>query len=165
MLNKYILLIVLMTPYPWERVFSQGGWDIGYVPIQVVDSTLIGQDIRIDFKQSSDDTITDLEISRLDIRELLITSDTITLSILGKNFEFVEEWELYDDEALIRHQTLKSLDSLDGSPLIIWEVVLEQVTDEYVYVGASIIRNKNIRVIELVLDRTRIKGLLRKEYN
>jgi hypothetical protein len=103
-------------------IYAQGSVDIEYYPIDSINQSFIGKEIRIDFMIYEDYQIID---SAMTFRSFLKSEDTFSLKIQKKLVQFKEKWLLYPDEALLRDQTCRSVNSKD--PILIREIILERV--------------------------------------
>lgn len=66
------------------NIHAQGGWNIKYVPLDSITDSLIGNEVRFDFKGEENDTLSTPDISKLEIRRILGKQDTIKLTISNK---------------------------------------------------------------------------------
>src|SRR5687768_1541104 len=94
----YIALICIIVSFVIniKSAFSQGSWDIDYLPIDSINNSFIGKEIRLDFKSNRVDTL-DKAIDVFLIRRLLLNKDTISLTIDGKRYKVKENWIFYVD--------------------------------------------------------------------
>ena len=104
--NKLIILFVLVVNS--FSVFAQGGCNIKYIPIDLLNTNLISKEIRLDFKSTDLDVIKETP-NIFEIRRLLSTKDTITINVGKKNIAFIENWELRVDECILSKQTLNGV--------------------------------------------------------
>lgn len=154
----YLLILFLMCSF--RTVFAQGGWDIKYIQLDQINSSLFGYEVRFDFKQSYQDTLTELKISKLDTRSLLVSQDTIEIIVKNEKLLFIERWKLYDDEGFVQEQYIESLNPLG---LTIRQMILKKISNCTIDVDAELIGNGFNETIEITLDKTKIKGVLIKE--
>ncbi len=155
---KLSLIIVLLGSN--NAVYSQGAWDIEYSPIQSVNDSLIGKEIRLDFRTNLADTIKG-NVSVLSIRNLLSKKgDIVWLNIAEKSIQFIEDWKIHVDYGTIKDQTLISLDK----KIIINEMFLKRINDTSIIIEANVMTNRKSpqsnhnEVIKI--DKSLIKGIL-----
>lgn len=156
---KYYLIILLLTCSS-RTVFAQGGWNIRYIQIDQINSSLLGNEVMFDFKQSNQDTLTNLKVSKLDTRSLLISQDTIEIIVKNEKLLFIERWKLYDDQGFVEEQYIESLNPLG---LTIKQMTLKKISNCNIVVDAVLVGNGLNETIEISLDKTQIKGVLIKE--
>jgi hypothetical protein len=89
--------------------YSQGAWDIAYLPMNRITKNIIDKEIRVDFKLNNADTIKD--VNKLNIRALLFKKDTTALIVNGTSRAFVENWKIYADNGVLSSQTLMAVDN------------------------------------------------------
>ena len=157
---KHIVL-VLLTILLSQKSNSQGGWDINYLPINVVDESYIGREIRVDFRQSLGDILNDNTVSKLKIRELLYRQDSITLKIRDVEMVFTEKWLLYPDQGLMRDQYLVS-ETLPTRRIT--KVILKKVSHEELCVEMILSVEGEDSSFMIRLDKDLIKGILISSY-
>lgn len=139
--------------------FSQGGWNMKYIPISSIDTTYLGKEIRIDFKANELDTING-EVKILEIRRLLSNRDSVQLSVNGKEINFIEIWRLYVDQGILREQ---SLESINNNRIQIKEIVLKSINDLTLTFEISIYDNKcnpSVMKENIIIKKSKIKGFL-----
>ncbi|UZR99283.1 hypothetical protein [Chondrinema litorale] len=157
MLKAKVILFLLFT---YGVAFSQGGWDIVYIPIDSIDSTYLLKEIRIDFKSNENDTVYNYHGP---IVLLISGRDTINLNIDGEAISFIEEWKIYDDEALLREQYLISTHPDDQQKYIeIKEMELKQIKADYIFVTAKIHEGNREKSTKIKIQKDLIKGILIK---
>lgn len=144
----------------FNLVYSQGGWDLKYIPISLVDKSFIGKEIRIDFKDSINDEIHEQKISKFKIRNLLSHESTIDLFILEESLEFKESWNLYVDQGFLNEQFL--INSLNPSHKI-HQIYIENLDEDSFYLRANYNINGTEKIISLNIKKKLIKGILTKE--
>lgn len=160
LLKQMRLFFLLTFLILCSKAYSQGGWNINYTPSEIINSSLLGREVRFDFKRSSTDTLVNLKISKLDIRGLLYVEDTVELMVLGEKTSFIEKWKIYPDQGFIQDQYLESP---GVSPVRIGRMILKKISDKRVYVDADLIQDGKSQTFELFLDKRLIKGILTKE--
>jgi hypothetical protein len=89
---------------------AQGTWSIDYIPIDSLNSSFLGKEVRLDFKSSVSDTLY-REYSvfgKLNTRHLLLSKkDTISIDISEERLLFKENWVIYADGASLDDQTIE----------------------------------------------------------
>ncbi len=137
---------------------AQGGWDIEYLPVGDIDSSFVEKEIGFDFKRSNQDTFIELR-SRLEIRDLLIQTDTVELVISNQTYHFVESWEIYDDQGFLNDQSLRSTNSRG---ITISKMILKKVSlTEFIVVAEVNVDGLN-KSVEIKVNKSLIKGVLTK---
>ena len=155
-----ILIICLILTCSCKISFAQGGWNIKYIPIEHINTLLIGKEVRFDFKESNQDTLNDLIISKLDTRHLLNIQDTVEITVKNEKIFFIERWKLYDDQVFLEDQYIESVNPLG---IIIKKMTLKKRSNFAIYVDAELVRNGHLQIIEITFDKAIIKGVLIKE--
>src|SRR5690606_38032213 len=143
--------------------FAQGEWDMKYAPIDSVNNTWIGKEIRIDFKTSQDDVIIG-NVSLFEIRKLLSKKDTVTLKVDEREIDFIEDWKFYVDHGVLSDQTLKATSEEQS----INELFIESVNDSTIIVKMNFYKPEKCKSSGMVLsdsktitvDKKIIKGVL-----
>jgi hypothetical protein len=105
--------------------FSQGGWFIKYLPVTSVNDSLLGKEIRVDFKSPVSKKLVDHK----NIRRILSIHDTVELVVNGQRVPFVECWHIYVDYGSLKDQYLESVSDYNGERLYIKEVFPELITN------------------------------------
>lgn len=151
-----IIILICST-----SVFSQGAWDVKYIPLGALNTSFIGKEIRIDFKASNVDTVNG-EVKALAIRKLLSTKDTVSLSINNKSVEFIEHWKFYVDHGALADQYLESVTKEVKKRIYIKGMFLESINDDSLVLQAMVcVPNSKSEVKErIVISKSVIKGLL-----
>jgi len=160
-LNKktFFFIVVILTFN--TSVYSQGAWDIRYIPFDSLNTSFIGQEIRIDFRATEIDTLQG-EVRIFDVRRLLSKRDSICLTIEGNKVLFIENWVLYPDHGLVREQNLVSVEKTKKGKekTQITNMFLESINDStltIVIVLTSVNQKQKI-----VINKSDIKGILVK---
>ena len=105
LISKKTISILFVLVVNCFSIFAQGGCNIKYIPIDLLDIDLIGREIRLDFKSTDLDTIKE-KPNILELRSLFSTRDTASIIIGNKTETFIENWELRVDECILSKQTL-----------------------------------------------------------
>jgi hypothetical protein len=153
---KLVIFIIFFS----LKGFSQGAWNLKYVILDSLNTSHLGQEIRIDFKANSIDTISH-KVTILSIRALLRYQDTIIINLNGKKLKFVESWKLYVDHGAIQEQSLVSIDK----KYVLKDMILFLYDQKYIKVKVKVYTfssKKIIDEIEMTLEKEKIKGLLFK---
>ncbi len=154
-LKKVILkLFFLGITFP---MYSQGGWNIKYNPLNNIESSFIGKQIALDIRSNEADT---LKTNNFRIRSLLNknSEDCIELSILGVNKVFKEDWNIYTDMGFIGDQFLENV---ENENIKIKEMFLLEIYDSKILVSAKLYNNNNQpESIEFEIEKKNIKGIL-----
>jgi hypothetical protein len=158
--KTHLLLLTLFWLGLNEGVFAQGGWNIQYMSLKKIDSLMIGKEVRFDFKQNQMDTLTTLRVSKMDVRKLLHTEDTVKIMVLNEKVVFTERWKLYTDQGFIEDQYLVSI---EPSNIRIEKMTLKRISSDSIYVNAELLINGISTKIELVISKEIIKGVLLKD--
>jgi len=158
-----MMLFVAITNMFSVNAHGQGGWNIKYLPVDSINESLLGREVRIDFKSNPSDRIKGRVIN---IRKMLANRDTVNIEIAGHLMQFVENWKIYIDLGSFADQTLESVkDKNNGTELIIREMFIRgigksSVTLEiYTYHSNDFDRSE---VQEIIIEKSLIKGILVK---
>ncbi len=154
---RLMTVIFLML---FNFAFSQGGWDIKYIPAIMIDKSLIGKEIRIDFKDSTNDSLFGSKISKLKIRDLLSSESKINLFIFKKTLTFKENWNFYVDQGFLKDQLLVSTSNPYNK---ISQIYIEDIDKDNFYLKARYRVNKSEENIKLKIKKKLIKGVLVRE--
>jgi hypothetical protein len=151
------LILIIMTN---TIAFGQGGWFIKYIPVDSLNSKLIGKEVRIDFKASQSDSIEVYTENGFDIRNLLIRKeDSIELILSGNSVIFKEIWKLHIDYGSLSEQSLISLKA--GEHIQIKEMVIETINELSVVLDVIVYYSEGKKEREkIVIPKYKIKGLL-----
>lgn len=101
---------------------AQGSWDIGYIKVDSINMSHIGQIVRIDFKSTSAWTSTD---GQRHIRSYVGTKDTGTIAIDKAFFKLAERRKIYVDHGLYAEQYLECINCKQESIFIYDATILE----------------------------------------
>ncbi len=93
-----LLLMVLNS-------FSQGGWDIDFIPIDSLSTDDVGRDVKIDFTKNS--TIQDSVTQHLMF--FISREDTGSVTLDNQTIKFVEKRSIHLDWGFYDEQYLESL--------------------------------------------------------
>lgn len=153
--KKFVLSFVIFVYC--ISTYSQGAWDINYVPINSLNTTFIGKEIRIDFKASNIDSVSGV-VKLLAIRKLLSTKDTVSLSIDSKLIKFVERWKIYVDHGVLADQYLESVED----SMYIRRMFLESINEDSLVLQAMVCLpdSKSEMKEKILISKSVIKGLL-----
>lgn len=154
---RLINIVFLMF---FNSAFSQGGWDIKYVPTSMVDKTFVGMEIRIDFKDSINDNLCKEKVSKLKVRRLLFSESTVNLVVLGESLTFKEDWNLYVDQGFLKDQFL--VDTSNPSRKIN-QIYIEDFNKDSFYLRATYNIDETEKNINFKVKKKLIKGILIKE--
>lgn len=114
-----------------SRAIAQGGVDIEYFSIDSITNSLIGKEIRIDFKSLEKE-----ELSYPASTFSTIFGDTFSLKIKDQTVIFTEKWVYYIDEKLLRNQSCRSRNL--HRDIQIHEIILERIDDTSITANATI---------------------------
>jgi hypothetical protein len=155
---KTTLSFVILVCIVHLQSYSQGAWNIKYVPTSAVDSTFIGKEIRLDFKRNNTDTITG-PVKSLPVRKLLSTTDTVKLEIGKDSMSFVEVWKIYPDHGVVSEQYLQCLEA-GQSEVWIKEFYIKSISRLYFTLEAVIYRASSQEKRQVWIPKARVKGVL-----
>lgn len=148
------MAVGLMLIFPITS-FCQGAWDLDYTLNDSLTTSVIGKEVRIDFKSPRDTPVGKF----LNIRRLLAHNDSVSLIIDDISTRFVEQWHIYPDFGVLRGQYLESIDSLSN----IQEIYVDAIDDLTITVTMSVHFapkfDHPIRV-HTTIPRSQIRGLL-----
>lgn len=140
--------------------FGQGAWDMEYLPLDSLNDSFIGRELRIDFK--SGETIKTRPNGR-NVRSFFAKCDTVTLKLSGQSLRFVETWKIYVDHGTLADQTLRSVDGNKGEQLIIIEMIVRAISKSFLTVEAYTYRTGDKARSgsqEINIDKTLIDGII-----
>ena len=155
---KTTLSIVIVLCIAHLQSYSQGAWNIKYVPTGSVDSTFIGKEIRLDFKKNSTDTVTG-PVQALSIRKLLSATDTVKLEIGKDSLSFVEVWKIYPDHGVVSEQFLQCLET-GQSEVWVKEFYIKSISRLYFTLEAVIYRASSQEKRQVWIPKAKVKGVL-----
>ena len=142
--------------------FAQGAWDIMYYPADSLSPSLIGKNIRLDFKSSPSDAIN--KKRPLNVRQLLSSRDTVVLTIDNRKVKFIESWTLYVDHGVVRDQTLRSSKLEFEKEMLIKEMYLKAIDESTVTLEMYFYYCDSPQVLQskqdVVIEKSTIKGIL-----
>ncbi|MEM6299534.1 MAG: hypothetical protein AAF740_12675 [Bacteroidota bacterium] len=102
MKNTGFTILLLLT---YHCCPAQGGWDISYIPIDSINQSIIGKDVKLDFRGESDES----EVIPKFLMGFISKEDSVKLSIKGRECVFREKREIYDDQGFYDEQYLECL--------------------------------------------------------
>jgi hypothetical protein len=141
------------------KVLAQGSWNIKYLPIDSLNGSYVGKEIRIDFKSFSTDTLN--ESPEWMERKLLSKEDTIKLIANGMCKSYKESWKLYPDHGVLSDQSLVCLDKHEW--VQIREIYLVSISDNSIAIDFLAYDSKGLKKKQKsVLCKCDIKGILIK---
>lgn len=156
-LKEIVLVLFLMISA--TSVFSQGAWDLKYIPLDSLSPELIGKEVRIDFKTSVTDTLQG-EVKALDIRKLLSKKDTVSLVLGGELVKFKESWKLYVDHGALREQTLERVGTTGDERIYISEMYLVSIDEETLTLEVVVCKPSGKSKEAIIVNKADIKGFL-----
>jgi hypothetical protein len=164
-MRKLIYISIILT-FCSTGVFSQGAWNINYIPMDSLNNSFLGKEIRIDFKSSGKDVVLGKK-DDFNVRRLLSKQDTVILDINGQEIKFIEQWRIYVDHGVLREQFLESLDGSSRNKIQIIEIFLESINDSSLTLEVKIYNLKNEFKAnqKITVNRTDIKGVLFRNYD
>lgn len=158
--NKIILFLIFFNIYAFS--YSQGGWDLGYIPLDSINKSWISKEVRIDFKSTRNDNVKGL-VKTFDIRKLLSNKDTVTLNIGSKFVKFIEDWKIRVDQGLLKDQYLKSVEEKE---CLIDKIIIEEINNSTIVVKLNFYNLNKCNydcVQNVTIDKSLIKGFLYKK--
>lgn len=158
--NKTVLFLIFFNIYTFS--YSQGGWDLGYVPLDSINESWINKEVRIDFKSTNDDEIKGI-VNTFAIRKLLSSKDTITLNIGDSSVKFIEDWKVYVDQGLLKNQYLKSIEAKE---CLIDKIIIEELNNTTIVVKLNFLNLNKCKydcASSVVISKFLIKGFLYKK--
>jgi len=113
-----------------NHCFSQGGWDIGFLPIDSIDQDVVGNDVKLDFKNQSDTTKT---IPKF-LMNFIGLEDSVTILLDGKKIEFKEKRNIHLDWGFYDEQFLECTNYRNNETIRIYHSVIEEQNDDSILV-------------------------------
>lgn len=141
------------------QAFGQGSWDMLYLPLDSINSSLLGKEVRVDFKQSELDNYS----KRTHVRRLLSKRDTVSIQISEKNYLFVEQWKFYVDHGVLKEQTLGCVDEKWQADIYIKEVYLKGITDQFFNLEVKLYSKESSSpksLEKITIPKSQVKGVL-----
>jgi len=119
---SFVILLLLSS----NNCFSQGGWNIGYVPIDSINQDLIGRDIKLDFRKESNTTKTTLK----PLMNFIALEDAVTILLDGKKIELKEKRNIHLDWGFYDEQFLECLDFSKNKSMRIYHSLIEEQNED-----------------------------------
>jgi len=138
---------------------AQGGWDIKYIPLNLLNSESIDKEVRIDFKTSITDSLRG-EVKVLDIRKVLSNEDTVKLALGGEFVMFKESWKIYIDQGILVDQTLERLGNTDDERTYIREMFLVSINETTLTIDVVVHSPSGKNRETIIVNKSDIRGLL-----
>ncbi len=157
---KSAILIVLGSFFFCSNAVGQGAWNLKYLPLDSLNGSFIGRELRIDFKSKA---TRKAKYPERNIRKIFSKRDTVTLNLSDQAIQFVENWKIYVDHAVLSDQTLQSLGVSDGEQLVIREMFVRAVSKSSITVEVYTYRpgsNERLSVQQINVDKSLIAGVL-----
>jgi hypothetical protein len=105
---------------------SQGGWNIGYLPIDSVGLSDIGKDVKLDFGGKSIFSTGNLN----QVRTIVSPQDTAKVLINEEEVELVEVRNIYSDWGFYNEQYLECKNYSINQAIRIYHTVIEDVNGD-----------------------------------
>ena len=154
----HIVLLLLFFCIDTSPVFGQV-WDMKYIIKDSINSQLIGREIRIDFKNSVNDTLSSQNIH---IRGLIGERKQDTVTLLIDNRKFKEIWRHYPDRGILREQYLEQL---GNNEVLIKEMYLLEINEENIQIEMWLYED-DVLEEKVVVDIPKgiVKGVITRIY-
>ena len=110
--------------------FSQGGWNIGYIAIDMVSQDLIGEDVKLDFRSRYDSINTIPEF----LMNFIAKEDSVTILLDGKEVELKEKRNIHSDWGFYDEQYLEYSNFNKSEIVRIYHTVIEKQTKDSILV-------------------------------
>jgi hypothetical protein len=163
------IAFALLSLLACEVSQAQGGWDIRYVSSDVIDSSMLGKEVRIDFRRSAEDTVSHSEPPLWEVHGLLFQEDTVELMIGTERMLFAERWDLHVDMGYVSYQYLESV---SPAGRIIGGMTLLRIEQDSLHVEADVriddeqsdpgVPGVN-KTVEIAIGRAAVKGIVFKK--
>lgn len=154
------ILFVLGSFFSCLSVVAQGSWDLKYFPLDSLNDSFIGKELRIDFKSG---ITAESEFFDSNVRTIFLRRDTVALRLFDQVIRFVENWKIYADHGALSDQTLRSVGGSEHEQIIIKEIFARAIdgylltVDVYIYRPGS---NERVGAREIKIDRSLIAGVI-----
>jgi len=166
MKNIKALLVVFVLAA--NSMYSQGGWDIKYNSVNLLNNSFIDQPIWLDFKLDQNDTIDtrtndsitaeDRFFKVLEVRQLLSRFDEFQISIGNSNLTFIETWVIDVDQGFLSNQRYFNKENDEE---FIRNVTLIAINGNLLtFTGFRGTSNTNLIPFEFVVSKNDVKGFL-----
>ena len=149
--------------------YGQGGWDIGYIYIDSLNSSGIGKDVKLDFigELNSD-------ASALSFRGFISNEDTITLVVDEEEIELIEKRNIQVDWGFYDELYLECTGYSSNQLLRIYHTIIEEINENSVkcrlYIEISgknrkgvIVNNPRRRCESVWINRSQLSGMIIKK--
>ncbi|OJJ19170.1 hypothetical protein BKI52_20370 [marine bacterium AO1-C] len=164
---KVLILHVLFLSLLHLTAFAQGGWDLKYLPLDSLNNSFNGREVRIDFRKTSQDTLRS-KAGGWYIYRLLGPGDSITLDIDGQSVKFTESWHIYDDHGMLSEQYLEGASTYQGKSIWIKECFWVSSNDSSIKVKARLYFRKPFylaskqqqEIVLISIKKSKIKGIV-----
>lgn len=154
---KIVWCLILILGYC--QSYGQGAWNIEYLPLDSINKTHIGKEIRIDFRNNVGDSIKG-KVAALSVRKLLSTTDTANLTLINNEAAvFAERWKIYPDHGAVSDQILQRIDT-KGEDSWIKEMYLRSITRNFLSVEVYIYTDRSQGKQEILIPKAMVKGVL-----
>lgn len=126
---KNYLMIIFLISFS-SPIFSQGGWNIGYVDIDSIDNEDIGRIVKVDFVHDWQDKIKPSKEGIFKYRRYILTKDTCELDFGDEKIQFVEHRKIYPDQGLFRHQFIESINTKQYQVMRLYDAVISKINED-----------------------------------
>ena len=157
---KTVILILLGSFFFFSNALGQGAWNLKYLPVDSLNDSFNGKELRIDFKSK---TAHKSKHPEKNIRKIFSKNDTVTLNLSNEAIQFVENWKVYVDHGVLSDQTLQSVGGSNNEKLVIGEMFVRAITKSSISVEVYTYRlgsKDRLSVQEIKIDRSLIAGVL-----
>jgi hypothetical protein len=155
-----IALLILPGLFFCNHVLGQGSWNMQYIPIDSLDESFVGKELRIDFKPKE---MGEANYPNRNIRMILSRRDTVTLNLANQAVRFAENWKIHVDHGVLSDQTLQTINGRNREQLIIREMFVLAVSHSIITVQVYIYplgSNERARIQEINIDKSLIAGVI-----
>jgi hypothetical protein len=163
---KYVH-IILMALISNMSGLSQGVWDMNYVPVNLLNESYLGKEVRLDFKSTKKDRVRNNKV--ISIRKLLSTRDTFTLNFESQVLQFKENWIFYPYHGILSEQNLE-FDKTNSQKFQIREIYINSISNSTITIQTCLYYLEKTEYLKYVcksqidlkisIDKNLIKGVL-----
>jgi hypothetical protein len=99
-------LLILLLSHTGCSAFCQGSWNIGYIEVDSIATSHIGESVKIDFKHSN----AEKKRTAKGVRSYITPQDTAIISFDSGELKVIEKRKLYVDHGSFNDQYLEIVD-------------------------------------------------------
>lgn len=148
-MKNYLMIVFLISLS--SPIFSQGGWNIGYIDIDSIDNEDIGRIVKVDFVHDWQGEIKPLEKRAIYFLNIKKHRDTCQVNFGDKEIKFVENRVIYCDWVMFQDQFIESTNDNQNKVTRLYESVISEIRDnkiKFTFLVKEFSTNKRNRLSE-----------------